>query len=348
MASGGQKVRVGINGFGRIGRVFLRAAFESAYSEKIEIVGINDLGSPQQAAHLLKYDSTHGIFSADVKVEGEGPTAGIAINGKKIPLSASKDPGQIPWKAWGADIVVDCTGAFNDKREELLKHLAGGAKRVIASAPAKAADLTVVFGLNQNSYDPSKHQILSNASCTTNCLAPVAKVLNETFGIERGLMTTVHAFTNDQQVLDAPHKDLRRARTASASIIPTTTGAAKAVTEVLPELKGRLDGTSVRVPTQNVSLVDLTFTSQKDMTVQAINDAFKAAAAGPLKGVLFCESAPLVSVDFNGNHYSSIVDLQSTMVSGARMAKVFSWYDNETGFSTRMADLAIFMGQKGL
>ncbi|MDZ4083278.1 MAG: type I glyceraldehyde-3-phosphate dehydrogenase [Bdellovibrionales bacterium] len=337
------KVRVGINGFGRIGRVLYRVGFEN-----IEFVGINDLGSPQQAAHLLKYDSTHGIFPGDVKIEGEGTAAKLVVNGKKIPLSSQRDPSQIPWKEWGADIVIDCTGVFNDKREELLKHIAGGAKKIIASAPAKAADATLVYGINHGTYDPAKHQIVSNASCTTNCLAPIAKVLNDTFGIERGLMTTIHSFTNDQMVLDAGHKDLRRARTASASMIPTTTGAAKAVAEVLPELKGRLDGTSVRVPTQNVSLVDLTFTSQKDMTVESINGALKEAAAGSMKGVLYCESAPLVSVDYNGNRYSSIVDLPSTMVSGTRMAKVFSWYDNETGFSTRLVDLVNHMAAKGL
>jgi len=333
-----------INGFGRIGRNVLRAMTQ-AQIEKV--VAINDLTDNLTLAHLLKYDSTHGIFGADVKLEGEGSSAALVVNGKKIPLSASKDPSQIPWKAWGADIVIDCTGVFNDKRDELLKHIAGGAKKIIASAPAKAADATIVFGINENTYDPSKHQIVSNASCTTNCLAPIAKVLNETFGIERGLMTTIHAFTNDQMVLDAGHKDLRRARTASASMIPTTTGAAKAVSEVLPELKGRLDGTSVRVPTQNVSLVDLTFVSQKDMTVDAVNGALKAAAAGAMKGILHCESAPLVSVDFNGNPHSSIVDLPSTMVSGTRMAKVFSWYDNETGFSNRLVDLAKLMAAKG-
>lgn len=337
------KVRVGINGFGRIGRVLYRVGFEN-----VEFVGINDLGSPQQAAHLLKYDSTHGIFPGEVRIEGEGSAAKLVVNETKIPLSAQRDPSQIPWKEWGADIVIDCTGVFNDKREELLKHIAGGAKKIIASAPAKAADATLVYGINHNIYDPTKHQIVSNASCTTNCLAPIAKVLNDTFGIERGLMTTIHSFTNDQMVLDAGHKDLRRARTASASMIPTTTGAAKAVAEVLPELKGRLDGTSVRVPTQNVSLVDLTFTSQKDMTVESINGALKEAAQGSMKGVLYCESAPLVSVDYNGNRYSSIVDLPSTMVSGTRMAKVFSWYDNETGFSTRLVDLVNHMAAKGL
>lgn len=347
------KVRVGINGFGRIGRVFFRAVMNDIALKKggdeVEIVGINGLGSLQLSAHLLKYDSTHGIFNGDVKVEGEGDSAKLVVNGKGIPFSAHKDPAQIPWKAWGADIVIDCTGVFNDKRDELMKHITAGAKKVIASAPAKAADITIVYGLNHEAYDPAKHSIVSNASCTTNCLAPVAKVLNEAFGIDRGLMTTVHAFTNDQSVLDAPHKDLRRARTASASIIPTTTGAAKAVTEVMPELKGRLDGTSVRVPTQNVSLVDLTFTSNKDMTVASVNAALKAAAeSGPFKGVIYCEEAPLVSIDFNGNPYSSIIDMMSTMVSGTRMAKIFSWYDNETGFSTRLVDLAKLMNKKGL
>ncbi|HVK60704.1 MAG TPA: type I glyceraldehyde-3-phosphate dehydrogenase [Bdellovibrionales bacterium] len=332
------KVRVGINGFGRIGRVLFRAGFE-----KLEIVGINNLGDAETTAHLLKYDSTHGIFGAEVGHDEKS----LSVNGKRIPLSAEKDPSKIPWKEWGCDIVLECTGAFK-KKEDFMKHIEGGAKRVMVSSPAAGADLTIVYGINHADYDPSKHHVISNASCTTNCLAPVAKVLNDTFGIERGLMTTVHAFTNDQRVLDAPHDDLRRARTATASIIPTTTGAAKAVTQVLPELKGRLDGTSVRVPTQNVSLVDLTFTSQKEMTVEGINEAMRKAAAGSLKGVLFAEEHELVSVDFNGNPYSSIVDLKSTMVSGTHMAKVFSWYDNETGFSQRMIDLAQYMAQKGL
>ena len=334
------KVRIGINGFGRIGRIFFRAAFG-----QVEIVGINDLAGTKTSAHLLKYDSTHGIFNRSVEAATDTE---LKVDGKIIPVSAERDPAKIPWGKWGVDIVVDCTGAFNDKREELIKHIAGGAKRVIASAPAKAADLTVVYGINHSAYDPKSHVIVSNASCTTNCLAPVAKVLNDTFGIEQGLMTTVHAFTNDQQVLDAGHKDLRRARTASASMIPTTTGAAKAVTQVLPELKGRLDGTSVRVPTQNVSLIDLTFLSRKDLTVDAINDALIAASRGQLAGVLACEAEPLVSVDYNGNPHSSIVDLPSTMVSGARLGKVFSWYDNEYGFSCRMVDLAKLMAEKGI
>lgn len=337
------KVKVGINGFGRIGRVLFRAAYEQGLTEKLEIVGINNLGDAETTAHLLKYDSTHGIFSADVK-HGENH---IAVNGKQIPLSSVRDPAQIPWKDWGCDIVLECTGAFK-KKEEFMKHIEGGAKRVMVSAPANGADLTVVYGINHNQYDPSKHHVISNASCTTNCLAPLAKVINDTFGIERGLMTTIHSFTNDQRVLDAPHSDLRRARTASMSMIPTTTGAAKAVALVLPELEGRLDGTSVRVPTPNVSLVDLTFTSQKELSVAAINDALKKSAAGSLKGVLYCEENELVSVDFNGNRYSSIIDLPSTMVSGKNMAKVFSWYDNETGFSNRMLDLAVHMAEKGL
>ena len=332
------KVRVGINGFGRIGRILFRAGFE-----KIEIVGINNLGDAETSAHLLKYDSTHGIFNAEVSHTEKS----LRVNGKEIPLSEQKDPTQIPWKDWGADIVLECTGAFKSK-DDFMKHIKGGAKRVMVSAPANGVDTTLVYGINHTSYDPSKHHVVSNASCTTNCLAPVAKVLNDSFGIERGLMTTIHSFTNDQRVLDAPHSDLRRARTASMSMIPTTTGAAKAVTLVLPELEGRLDGTSVRVPTPNVSLVDFTFNSKKEMTVESVNNALKAAAAGNLAGILACEAKELVSVDFNGNPHSSIVDLGCTMVSGKNMAKVFSWYDNEVGFSNRMIDLAIFMASKGL
>jgi glyceraldehyde 3-phosphate dehydrogenase len=332
------KVRVGINGFGRIGRILFRAGFE-----KIEIVGINNLGDAETSAHLLKYDSTHGIFNAEVSHTEKS----LRVNGKEIPLSEQKDPTQIPWKDWGADIVLECTGAFKSK-DDFMKHIKGGAKRVMVSAPANGVDTTLVYGINHTSYDPSKHHVVSNASCTTNCLAPVAKVLNDSFGIERGLMTTIHSFTNDQRVLDAPHSDLRRARTASMSMIPTTTGAAKAVTLVLPELEGRLDGTSVRVPTPNVSLVDFTFNSKKEMTVESVNNALKAAAAGSLAGILACEAKELVSVDFNGNPHSSIVDLGCTMVSGKNMAKVFSWYDNEVGFSNRMIDLAIYMASKGL
>lgn len=332
------RLRVGINGFGRIGRVLFRAGFE-----KLDIVGINNLGDAETSAHLLKYDSTHGIFPATV----EHSEKSMTVNGKKVGLSAEKDPTKIPWKDWGVDIVLECTGAFK-KKEDFMKHIEGGAKRVMVSAPAAGADLTIVYGINHTKYDPSKHHVVSNASCTTNCLAPLAKVLNDKFGIERGLMTTIHSFTNDQRVLDAPHDDLRRARTASMSMIPTTTGAAKAVSLVLPELEGRLDGTSIRVPTPNVSLVDLTFLSKQDLSVEAINNAIREAANGSMKGVLYAESKELVSVDYNGNPYSSIVDLPQTMVSGKNMAKVFSWYDNETGFSNRMIDLALHMQEKGL
>lgn len=332
------KVRVGINGFGRIGRVLFRLGFD-----ELEIVGINNLDSAEGSAHLLKYDSTHGIFPHDVKAEGQF----LFIDGKKIPMSAEKDPSKIPWKAWGCDIVLECTGAFK-KKEEFMKHVEAGAKRVMVSAPADGVDMTVVYGINHKTYDPSKHHVISNASCTTNCLAPLAKTLHESFGIDHGMMTTIHSFTNDQRVLDAPHKDLRRARTASESMIPTTTGAAVAVSEVLPELKGRLDGLSIRVPTPNVSLVDFTFHAKKDLTVDAINQTLIKASEGELKNVMGVESAPLVSRDFNGNRLSSIIDLDSTMTVGPRLGKVLSWYDNETGFSSRMIDLAKFMAGKGL
>lgn len=332
------KVRVGINGFGRIGRLVFRAGFDD-----FEVVGINSLDDPKGVAHLLKYDSTHGRYSKSV----ENDEKNLVVDGKKIPLSAHKNPAEIPWKQWGCDIVLECTGAFKHK-EDFLKHIQAGAKKVLVSAPADGVDITTVYGINHTSYDPSKHQVLSNASCTTNCLTPIAKVLHETFGIEHGMMTTIHSYTNDQQVLDAPHKDLRRARAAGLSMIPTTTGAAKAVGLVLPELKGKIDGTSIRVPTPNVSLVDFVVQTKKEVSVDAINSAFKKAADGPLKGVLACEKAPLVSVDYIGNPYSSIVDLPSTMVMGPHMAKVFSWYDNEMGFSYRMVDMAKYLASKGL
>lgn len=331
------KVRVGINGFGRIGRLVFRAGFDD-----FEVVGVNNLSDLNGAAHLLKFDSTHGRYDKSVSHDEKN----LIVDGKKIPFSASKDPAQIPWKEWGADVVLECTGAFKGK-DDFMKHIQAGAKKVIVSAPAEGVDLTIVYGINQNSYDSSKHQIISNASCTTNCLAPVAKILNDNFGIENGLMTTIHSYTNDQQVLDAPHKDLRRARAAALSMIPTTTGAAKAIGLVLPELKGKLDGVSIRVPTPNVSLVDLTFRSTKPVTVDAINEAFKKAAAGPFKGILAVESAPVVSVDFNGDQHSSTVDLGNTMVMGPNLAKVFAWYDNEMGFSRRMVDVAQLIAQKG-
>lgn len=333
-----KKVRVGINGFGRIGRLVFRAGFD-----EVEIVGINNLGDVKTAAHLLKYDSSHGRYDHPVEHDEKN----LIVAGKKIPVTAIKNPAEIPWKDWGVDIVFECTGAFKGK-EDFMKHIQGGAKRVLVSAPADGADLTVVYGINHTQYDPSKHQVVSNASCTTNCLAPLAKVLNENFGIEHGLMTTVHSYTNDQQVLDAVHKDLRRARSAAMSMIPTTTGAAKAVGLVLPELKGKIDGISIRVPTPNVSLVDLTFRSVKPVSIDTINDALKKASQTNLKGILAVESAPLVSVDYNGNTFSSIIDLPSTMVMGTNLAKVFSWYDNETGFSHRMIDVAKVMAEKGL
>lgn len=328
------KVKVGINGFGRIGRIFFRAGFE-----KLDIVGINSLDSVEGLAHLLKYDSTHGIFNADVSYDEKN----LIVNGKKIPISQTKDPAQIPWKTWGAEMVMECTGALKGK-DDYQKHIAAGAKKVMISAPADGVDLTVVYGLNHKLYDSSKHTFLSNASCTTNCLAPLVKVLHENFGVEKGTMLTIHSYTNDQRILDSSHKDLRRARSAAVSMIPTTTGAAKAVGLVLPDLKGKIDGLSVRVPTPNVSLVDFTFNSLKDMSVDSINNALRSAANNELKGVLAVEESELVSIDFNGNPYSSIVDAKTTMVIGPRMAKVLSWYDNENGFSNRMVDMAIYMG----
>lgn len=333
------KLKVGINGFGRIGRVLFREGFD-----ELDIVGINSLDSNEGIAHLLKYDSTHGIFDKEITFDEKG----ITVGGKKIHVSKTKDPAQIPWKDWGVDLVLECTGAFKNK-EDFMKHIQAGAKRVMVSAPAEGSDTTIVFGINHESYDPSKHYVFSNASCTTNCLAPVAKVLHDAFGIESGVMTTIHSYTNDQQILDASHKDLRRARSAAVSMIPTTTGAAKAVGQVLPALKGKIDGVSIRVPTPNVSLVDFTFNAGKDITIASINEVLtKAATSGPLKGVLAVEKAPLVSVDYNGNKHSSIIDLPSTMVIGNRFGKVFSWYDNETGFSSRMVDLAKYVAGRGL
>ena len=332
------RLKVGINGFGRIGRMLFRAGFEN-----LDIVGINDLGDTKIAAHLLKYDSTHGIFNQEVSHDENH----LIVGGKKIHMSKTRDPGQIPWKDWGVDVVMECTGVFKN-RADVMKHIEAGAQKVIYSAPFGEADLTVVYGINQELYNPGEHQILSNASCTTNCLAPVAKVLHDAFEIEQGLMTTVHSYTNDQRVLDNPHKDLRRARAAALSIIPTTTGAAKAVGLVLPDLNGKLNGISIRVPTPNVSLVDLTVQTKKDVSVESINSAFKDAAAGFLKGVLQYEEAPLVSRDFMGNIHSAIFDSLSTMVMGKNSAKVLAWYDNEIGFSHRMVDLALYMNDKGL
>lgn len=335
-----RRVRVGINGFGRIGRVVFRAGFE-----KLEIVGINDLTDATTLAHLLKFDSTHGRFSAEVTAEDSS----LRVNGKRIPLSSQKDPAQIPWQQWEADVVLECTGVFTNK-ESCMKHLQAGARKVLLSAPAKGkgkddVDLTVVFGVNHLQYSPLKHDVVSNASCTTNCLAPVAKVLHENFGIEHGFMTTIHSYTLDQRILDAVHKDLRRARSAAVSMIPTTTGAAKAVGLVLPELAGKVDGFAIRVPTINVSLVDFNFQTSKKLSVSAINESLQAAAQGALKGILDFEKLPLVSADFCGHPASSIVDLLSTMVVGDHLGKVVSWYDNEFGFSSRMVDMAIHLGE---
>ena len=332
------KLRVGINGFGRIGRILFRAGFD-----QLDIVGINDMGEPKQSAHLLKYDSTHGKYNHDISATDTA----LVVDGKTISMSRQKDPAQIPWKEWEVDVVLECTGAFKHK-EEFLKHIQGGAKRVLVSAPAEGADTTIVYGINHKMYNPQQHQVLSNASCTTNCLAPLAKVLHENFGIEKGFMTTVHSYTNDQRILDAVHKDLRRARSAAVSMIPTTTGAAKAVGQVLPELNGKIDGVSIRVPTPDVSLVDFVVQTKKPVTVDSVNAAFFAAEKGELKSILGCERAPLVSVDFIGDKRSSIVDTLSTMVIDSNMAKVFSWYDNEMGFSQRMVDLALYMQKVGL
>ncbi|MCB0368749.1 MAG: type I glyceraldehyde-3-phosphate dehydrogenase [Bdellovibrionales bacterium] len=332
------KIRVGINGFGRIGRVLFRAGFE-----ELDIVAVNSLDKVKGAAHLLKYDSTHGQFKAEVTHNEKD----FFVNGKQVKYVSHKNPAEIPWKELGVDVVLECTGALKN-REDYQKHIQAGAKKVFISAPAEGVDLTVVYGVNHSEYDSGKHQFISNASCTTNCLAPLAKVIHENFKVENGTMTTIHSYTNDQRILDATHKDLRRARSAALSMIPTTTGAAKAVGKVLPDLKGKVDGLSIRVPTPNVSLVDFTFVAQKELSIDAINEALRKASQGELKGVLACEENELVSVDFNGNPYSSIVDVKSTMVVGPKMAKVLSWYDNETGFSYRMVDFIKYMAEKGL
>jgi glyceraldehyde 3-phosphate dehydrogenase len=338
---GGKKMatKIGINGFGRIGRCILRAGWDNP---DLEFVGINDLTDAATLAHLLKYDSVHGQFDVEVKASAKA----IVVGGKKINILSVREPAELPWAKLGVDIALECTGLFRDK-EKAEAHRKAGAKKVIISAPAKGEDLTVVMGVNHDKYDPKNHHILSNASCTTNCLAPVAKVLNDTFGIEKGLMTTIHSYTNDQRILDLPHKDLRRARAAAESMIPTTTGAAKAVALVLPELKGKLDGMAMRVPTPNVSVVDLVATLEKKTTAAKVNQALKKAANGKMKGILgFCEE-PLVSMDFNGNSLSSIVDASLTSVIEGNMVKVISWYDNETGFSYRMVDLCLLLA-KGL
>ncbi|MEJ2696885.1 MAG: type I glyceraldehyde-3-phosphate dehydrogenase [Candidatus Sulfobium sp.] len=331
-------VRVAINGFGRIGRNFLRT---SRGREEFEIVAINDLTNEKTLAHLLKYDSVHGVFEAEVK-ETQG---GISVDGKEIKITAITEPEKLPWKEMGVDIVVESTGLFTD-RASASRHLDAGAKWVLISAPAKEPDITVCLGVNDETLDVSKHKIISNASCTTNCLSPVAKVLLTEFGIVRGLMTTIHSYTNDQRILDLPHKDLRRARAAAVSMIPTTTGAAKAVGLVLPDLKGKLDGMAIRVPTPNVSVVDLVAELGKDTSAEEVNAALRRAAEGPMKGILQYTEDPIVSIDCNHNPHSSIVDASVTKVMEKRMAKVLAWYDNEWGYSSRLRDLILFIIKK--
>ncbi len=333
-------IKVGINGFGRIGRNILRAARQ--YKD-IDVVAVNDLTDAPTLAHLLKYDSILGNLDAAITASGDR----ISVDSDQFQVLAQKDPAQLPWKDLGVDLVFECTGRFT-ARDDAAKHLAAGAKRVMITAPAKKPDVTVVMGVNHESYDAAKHQIVSNASCTTNCLAPIAKVLHETFGLTKGWMTTIHSYTNDQQLLDLPHKDLRRARAAALSLIPTTTGAALAVGEVLPALKGKLDGISVRVPTPNVSMVDLCAILAKPATADNVNAALKAAADGPYKGIIEYVTAPLVSVDFRGNPHSAMVDAPYTKVLDGDFVKVLAWYDNEWGYSTRCVDLLRYMAGKGL
>ncbi|KSU83205.1 glyceraldehyde-3-phosphate dehydrogenase (NAD+) [Fictibacillus enclensis] len=332
--------KVGINGFGRIGRNVFRAALNNP---EVDVVAVNDLTDANMLAFLLKHDTVHGKLDATVEV-GENS---LIVNGKEIKVLAERDPAQLGWGDLGVEVVVESTGRFT-KRADAAKHLEAGAKKVIISAPASDEDITIVMGVNEDKYEAGSHHVLSNASCTTNCLAPFAKVLNEKFGIKRGMMTTVHSYTNDQQILDLPHKDYRRARAAAENIIPTTTGAAKAVSLVLPELKGKLNGMAMRVPTPNVSLVDLVAELDKEVSADEVNAALKEAAAGPLKGILGYSDEPLVSTDYNGNTNSSTVDGLSTMVMEGNMVKVISWYDNETGYSNRVVDLVDFIAKKGL
>ncbi|MDQ3486984.1 MAG: type I glyceraldehyde-3-phosphate dehydrogenase [Acidobacteriota bacterium] len=333
-------IKVGINGFGRIGRNIMRAAMGDA---NFDFVAVNDLTDAETLAHLLKYDSILGNLKADISANGDR----ISVNKDEFQVLSVKDPAQLPWKDLGVDVVFESTGLFT-KREDAAKHIAAGAKKVIITAPAKQPDVSLVLGVNPEAYDPKSHHIISNASCTTNCLAPVAKVLHDTFGIRKGWMTTVHSYTNDQQLLDLPHKDLRRARAAALSIIPTTTGAALAVGEVLPQLKGRLDGISMRVPTPNVSCIDLAVIVDKKTTRDEVNAAFRAAAEGPLKGIMQYTEVPLVSIDYRGNSHSAIVDAPYTNVMDSDFVKILAWYDNEWGYSSRCVDLLRFLVEKGI
>jgi glyceraldehyde 3-phosphate dehydrogenase len=333
MAGKSGRTRVAINGFGRIGRNILRAARKT--NADFDFVAVNDLTDNETLAHLLRYDSVHGRYPGTVKALKDG----LDVDGDQIRVLSEKDPSKLPWKDLGVDIVFESTGRFTT-RADAAKHIDGGARKVVITAPAKNEDVTIVMGVNDDAYDPAAHHVISNASCTTNCLAPVVKVLLDSFGFRRGLMTTVHSYTNDQQILDLPHKDLRRARAAAISIIPTTTGAAKATALVLPQVKGRIDGMAMRVPTPDVSVIDLTAELEKDVTVEQINDAYRAAATGGMKGILEVSDEPLVSVDYIGHPASSIVDLLSTFVIEDRMVKVMAWYDNEWGYSSRCVDLA--------
>ena len=333
-------IRVGINGFGSIGRQSLKAIIERA--PEVEVVAVNDLVDPEMNALLFKHDSTYGTFPGTVVAEGDE----LVINGKRIKVLASKDPAELPWGAMGVDIVVESTGIFTDATKAAA-HRTAGAKKVIISAPAKNEDVTIVLGVNDDRYDPLKHHIISNASCTTNCLAPAAKVVMDAFGIRRGLMTTMHSYTNDQRILDVAHKDPRRARAAGQNMIPTTTGAATALALVIPELKGKFDGYSVRVPTPTVSLIDFTAELERPATLEQINDAFRSAANGPMKGILGVSDEPLVSSDFRGDSRSAIIDSASTMLLGDNFAKVVAWYDNECGYSCRIADLVKFVAARG-
>jgi len=333
-------IKVGINGFGRIGRNVVRAALDRP---DIEFVAANDLTDTKTLAHLLKYDSILGPIHADVKVDGDA----IVVHGKRIKIFATKDPAELDWDSLGAQIVIESTGKFTDKKDA-AKHLRGSVKKVIISAPGKNEDITIVLGVNEHMYDPAKHSVISNASCTTNCLAPVVKVLHDKFGIEKGSMTTIHSYTNDQNVLDFPHKDLRRARAAAINMIPTTTGAAKAMGLVIPDMKGRLDGYSMRVPTPDVSAVDLVALLSKNATTEEVNKAFEDAANGPMKGILAYTEDPVVSTDLLHNPASSIVDAQMTKVLAGNLAKVLAWYDNEWGYSMRIVDLIDFLAKKGL
>jgi glyceraldehyde 3-phosphate dehydrogenase len=332
-------VKVGINGFGRIGRTAMKIIARRGAG--VEVMGINDLGDPEQLAHLLRYDSAHGRFEIPVEVRDQN----LVVGGQKIRCTQIPKAADLPWRELGVDIVLECTGLFRDKAA-CMAHLEAGAHKVIISAPAKNVDATFVMGVNEETYDPGKHQVVSNASCTTNCLAPVARVLHDTFGIEHGLMTTIHSYTMDQRLLDTLHKDWRRARAAALSMVPTTTGAAVAVSLVIPELKGRLDGMAIRVPTPNVSLIDLVARVGREVTKEEVNGAFEEAANGKMKGILAYNTEPLVSVDFNTSTYSSIVDAPLTNVIGGRMVKVLSWYDNEHGYANRLVDFALYVGER--